>query len=200
MRRGAATRTGAWRVAVNQRASQSLLRVVRTAVEHTNTFDELHRVHRARVMRLCRVLLADPDEAADAAQDVFAKLAQGVDTEVRPMDWGPWLTRVTVNVCRDRRRSGWWRWWRERGRPFDDVVRSTIRTPEDEAIGRETQLRVWSALERLPARQREVFALRQLEELSTAEVAAALDLTTGSVKQHLFRAVRALRRAMGDDA
>ena len=115
------------------------------------------------------------------------------------MDWGAWLTRVAVNVCRDRRRSGWWRWWHERGRPFDDVVRSTIRTPEDEAIGRETQLRVWSALERLPARQREVFALRQLEELSTAEVAAALDLTTGSVKQHLFRAVRALRRAMGDD-
>jgi RNA polymerase sigma-70 factor (ECF subfamily) len=167
-------------------------------VGHTNLFDDLHRVHRARVTRLCRVLLADPDEAADAAQDVFAKLAHGVDTEVRPMDWGAWLTRVTVNVCRDRRRSGWWRWWHERGRPFDDVVRSTIRTPEDEAIGRETQLRVWSALERLPARQREVFALRQLEELSTAEVAAALDLTTGSVKQHLFRAVRALRRAMGE--
>ena len=166
----------------------------------TTTFDDLYRVHRPRVTRLCRVLLADPDEAADAVQDVFAKLAHGVDTEVRTMDWGAWLTRVTVNVCRDRRRSGWWRWWRERGRPFDDVVRSTIRTPEDEAIGRETQLRIWSALEGLPARQREVFALRQLEGLSTIEAADALGLTAGSVKQHLFRAVRTLRRAVGENA
>lgn len=174
--------------------------MVLTAVGPRTGFDDLHRAHRTRVTRLCRVLLADPDEAADAAQDVFVKLAHGVETEVRAMDWDAWLTRVTVNVCRDRRRSGWWRWWRERGRPFDDVVRSTLRTPEDEAIGRETQLRIWTALDRLPARQREVFALRQLEGLSTAEVAGALALTTGSVKQHLFRAVRALRRALGDES
>jgi RNA polymerase sigma-70 factor (ECF subfamily) len=165
------------------------------------TYDDLHRAHRGRVTRLCRVLLADEDEAADVAQDVFAKLHQAFTTDPRTIEWPAWLTRVTVNACRDRRRSGWWRWWRERGIDLDAAgLRSTIRTPEDEVIGRETQLRIWAAIRRLPLRQREVFALRQMEGLSTDAVAAALGITAGSVKQHLFRAVSHLRRAVGDDA
>jgi DNA-directed RNA polymerase specialized sigma24 family protein len=43
-----------------------------------------------------------------------------------------------------------------------------------------------------------VFALRYIEEQSTSDVAAALGLSAGSVKRHLFRAVRHLRRALGD--
>jgi RNA polymerase sigma-70 factor (ECF subfamily) len=163
-------------------------------------YDDLHREHRARVTRLCQVLLADPDEAADAVQDVFTKLHQAIEHETRPMDWPAWLTRVAVNACRDRQRSGWWRWWRVRGVELDHAgLRSAIRTPEDELIGRETQHRVWEAVRALPLRQREVFALRQLDGLSTEEVASTLDISTGSVKQHLFRAVHALRRTMGDD-
>ena len=163
------------------------------------SYEDLHRAHRERVTRLCRVLLGDPDEAADAAQDVFTKLHQAVATETRAMHWPAWLTRVTVNACRDRQRSGWWRWWRERGVALDEAgLRSVARTPEDDAIGRETQLAIWAAIRRLPDRQREVFALRQLDGLSTNEVAATLGISAGSVKRHLFRAVERLRRAMGD--
>jgi RNA polymerase sigma-70 factor (ECF subfamily) len=144
------------------------------------------------------MLLADPDEAADVVQDVFAKLHQARQVETRPMDWAAWLTRVAVNACRDRRRSGWWRWWRERGVTLDDTtLRATMRTPEDEVIGREEQRRVWDAYRTLPPRQREVFALRQLEGFPTAEVAALLGLSPGTVKRHLFRAVHRLRRAVG---
>ena len=162
-------------------------------------YDDLHRAHRDRITRLCRVLLADTDEAADTVQDVFVRLHESLAAETRPMRWDAWLTRVAVNACRDRRRSGWWRWWRERGLSIDEItLPAAVRTPEDEVIGRETQLRVWDAVRRLPIRQREVFALRQLDGRSTEEVAAMLGITTGSVKQHLFRAVHALRRAMGD--
>jgi RNA polymerase sigma-70 factor (ECF subfamily) len=164
------------------------------------TYDDLHRLHRDRVTRLCRVLLGDPDEAEDAVQDVFTKLHRTVTTDGRAIDWSPWLTRVAVNACRDRRRSGWWRWWRERGVVFDHgAFDRTVRTPEDELIGRETQRRIWTAMRRLPARQREVFALRQLDGLSTDEAAAALGIGAGSVKRHLFRAVHTLRRTLGED-
>jgi len=156
------------------------------------SYDDLHRAHRPRVSRLCRVLLADPDEAADTVQDVFARLHEHLAVETRPMDWGAWLTRVAVNACRDRRRSGWWRWWRERGTD-DATLPSALRTPEDEVIGRETQSRVWAAIAGLPQRQREVFALRQIEGHSTADVAAMLGISAGSVKRHLFRAVARLR-------
>lgn len=159
------------------------------------SYDDLHRAHRQRVSRLCGVLLADPDEAADTVQDVFTRLHQQLAVETRTMDWGAWLTRVAVNACRDRRRSGWWRWWRERGTD-DSTLRSALRTPEDEAIGREAQSRVWTAISGLPRRQREVFALRQLEGHSTDDVAAMLGISAGSVKRHLFRAVARLRDAV----
>src|SRR5262245_27386396 len=107
-------------------------------------WDDLHRDHRGRLTRLCRVLLADADEAADAVQDVFAKLHERLGAETRTMDWGAWLTRVAVNACHDRLRSGWWRWWRERG-VDESALPATLRTPEDEVIGRDTQSRVWAA-------------------------------------------------------
>jgi RNA polymerase sigma-70 factor (ECF subfamily) len=174
--------------------------MVHAAVSSMLGYDDLHRLHRQRVTRLCRVLLGDPDEAADAAQDVFTKLHVAVTTDGRAIDWSPWLTRVAVNVCRDRRRSGWWRWWRERGLVIEGgAFDRTARTPEDEVIGREAQRRIWTAVRRLPPRQREVFALRQLDGLSTEEAAAALGIGAGSVKRHLFRAVHALRRALGED-
>ena len=170
-----------------------------TALAPTPPYDRLYREHRERIGRLCRVLLADPDEAADVAQEVFARLHESLASETRPMDWRAWLSRVAVNACRDRRRSAWWRWWRERGVAIDDAtLRADVRTPEDEVIGHETQARVWTAIRRLPARQREVFALRQIDGHSTDEVAAMLGIAAGSVKRHLFRAVHALRGAIGD--
>jgi len=109
------------------------------------------------------------------------------------------FTRVTVNVCRDRRRSGWWRWWRRHGVELDpNETPGPSATPEQEAVRREEHGRVWAALRRLPARQREVFVLRHLEGFKTDDVAALLGIASGSVKRHLFRAVHALRRALGE--
>ena len=59
-------------------------------------------------------------------------------------------------------------------------------------------MRIAAAFQRLSARQREVFALRYIEGMSTHEVAGTLDLSEGSVKRHLFRAVKYLRGALGE--
>ena len=73
--------------------------------------------HRARLLRLCRLLLGDPEEAGDVVQDVFMK-AYGAQMQSKvPGDWAAWLTRVAINACRDRRRAGWWmrfRRWSDR--------------------------------------------------------------------------------------
>jgi RNA polymerase sigma-70 factor, ECF subfamily len=171
---------------------------VNTAARVPPTLDILYRSHRDGVFRLCRLLLADTDEAADAVQDVFLRVERAFRT-APPDDWTAWITRVTVNVCRDRRRSGWWRWWRRRGVELDaDETAGSAETPEHEAVRRQERVRVWTALRRLPARQREVFVLRYLQGFTTADVAAALGIASGSVKRHLFRAVHALRRALGE--
>jgi RNA polymerase sigma factor (sigma-70 family) len=169
-------------------------------------YEQLYQLHHPRVVRLCRLLLPDAHEAEDVAQEVFLKLWQALQTETRAMAWAAWLTRVTVNACRDRRRSGWWKWWRAPHPPADGDFPSPLDhpswrpTPEDEALTRENAARIWQAFRALPARQQEVFALRYLEGRSTEEVAGALRLSVGSVKQHLYRAVHRLRRAIGGEA
>jgi RNA polymerase sigma-70 factor (ECF subfamily) len=70
--------------------------------------------------------------------------------------------------------------------------------PSDVAIGEDTRRRIWAAFRTLPRRQQEVFALRYIEEQSTSDVALALGLSQGSVKRHLFRALRHLRGALED--
>jgi RNA polymerase sigma factor (sigma-70 family) len=116
------------------------------------------------------------------------------------------LTKVTVNACRDRRRSGWWKWWRAPRSSAEARVSSDLEqlsagpTPEEAALSREVYGRIWEIFRQLPARQQEVFALRYLDGWSTDAVAEALGLSVGSVKQHLFRAVHRLRAALGEEA
>ncbi len=147
---------------------------------------------------LCRLLLSDPHEAQEVAQEVFFKLARTYQAPARPVEWGPWLTRVAINACRDRQRSAWWRWGRLRREVIENVeVEDREPTPERTAFSREARGQIWHAFQQLPRRQRQVFVLRHVEGWSTQEVAETLDLTPGSVKRHLFRAVQRLRQALG---
>jgi RNA polymerase sigma-70 factor, ECF subfamily len=170
------------------------------------SYEQLYLLHYRRVVRLCRLLLADSHEAEDVAQEVFVKLLQASKTETRAMAWEPWLTRVTVNACRDRRRSGWWKRWRAPSHTAEADALSVLEypspgpTPEEEALSRETRGRIWRAFRELPSRQQEVFVLRYLEGWSTDAVADALGLSAGTVKQHLFRAVHRLRAVLGGEA
>jgi RNA polymerase sigma-70 factor, ECF subfamily len=167
------------------------------AAAHSVNYEELYCAHRPRVLRLCRLLLSDPDEAHDVSQEVFVKVLHQLSASGEEVAWGPWLNRVTVNACRDRWRAAWWRRWRDEPHGFDEAAFSgDSPTPEQEALGAERRAEIWRAFRGLPARQREVFALRFLEECSTEETAEALGVTGGSVKRHLFRAVQRMRGAL----
>ena len=162
-------------------------------------YEALYREHWKRVVRLCRLLLGDEQEAQDVAQQVFLQLVRmGGARSEREMVWGAWLTRVAVNACRDRQRAGWWRRWRTQHEPIGDVeLVDHAPTPEAAAVSVEERARLWQALRELPRRQREVFVLRHLDGGSTQEVAAVLGVSAGSVKRHLFRAIERLRAALG---
>ena len=87
-------------------AGKDIVANVEAAPDAQAPYEQLYQLHYPRVVRLCRVLLADAHEADDVAQEVFLRLWQALQTETRAVAWPPWLTRVTVNACRDRRRSG----------------------------------------------------------------------------------------------
>ena len=167
------------------------------ALDDRADYDQLYRTHHPRVLRLCRLLLSDPHEADDVAQEVFVKVFQASQQDDRTVAWGAWISRVAVNACRDRRRSGWWKWWRERHEEFVEAeLPAAGRTPEQEALSNETREHVRRSFRSLSARQQEVFVLRHLEGWSTEEVAEILGLNPGSIKRHLYRAVHNMRKEL----
>lgn len=114
-----------------------------------------------------------------------------------------WLTRIAVHASLAHVRR------RQRFVTFDPVhppspehtvSASTRPDPEREAFGRELGVLIEAAVDRLPAGTREVFMLRQVEGMSTADVASTLDVSEDVVKTRLSRARATLRRDLAAQA
>jgi RNA polymerase sigma factor (sigma-70 family) len=169
-----------------------------TSEGHTRC-DELYRREYPRIVRLCRLLLLHQQEAEEVAQDVFVRCVQTRAAKVEIVCWEAWLTRVAVNACRDRRRSAWWKWWRNSAAHGQEPeLPAANGTPEELLLSRERQIYLWRLFGALSPRQREVFVLRRLEGLSTDDTARLLGLSHGSIKRHLFHAIRHLQKALGE--
>jgi RNA polymerase sigma-70 factor (ECF subfamily) len=158
-----------------------------------------------RIFLLCRRMLQDEGEADSAAQDAFLKAYEALTRDAVPDldDPGRWITRIAVNTCLDRLRSRKWQFWRKRPNPEDEKAileraRETAPDAEDQAYAGQIQQRIGHALDRLSARQRTVFTLRHFEDLSLEQIADVLDLDVGTVKAHMFRAIRKLREELRD--
>jgi RNA polymerase sigma-70 factor, ECF subfamily len=163
--------------------------------QESTTAEMLYEEHHQRIGRLCLMMLGNPEDARDVAQEVFLKALQQRKDADEPRDWSAWLTRVAVNACHDRRRSGWWKWWQRDGRELTDA--DLVATgPENEAVRAQQRIAIWRGVRTLTDSQRHVFVLRQIEGWSTQETAEALNLSVDSVKLHLFRAMRRMRKAL----
>ncbi|HUR50774.1 MAG TPA: RNA polymerase sigma factor [Mycobacteriales bacterium] len=163
--------------------------------------DELIRGTYADVYALCRRLLGDPSDAADATQEVYLRVVKSVLAFRGESAFGTWLHRVTTNVCMTmlRRRGD----ARARGQSaglldatFDDIA-STDASPEDRAADADLARRTAKALSELPDDAREVVVLRDVQGLSTKETAELLGVSEGAVKVRLHRAHTRLRELVG---
>ena len=120
-----------------------------------------------------------------------------------PASRARWITRIAVNTCLDRLRSRRWRFWRARvNADAEEAVWRERAAPEPDAVeqifARQIARRLHLALSRLSARQRAVFLLRHFEDRTLEEIADILELETGSVKSHMFRATAKLRHELRD--
>jgi RNA polymerase sigma-70 factor (ECF subfamily) len=157
--------------------------------------------HHRRLYRLALSYLRDADEALDAVQEIFVKAYQHAARWDGGSEVGPWLTRIAVNHSIDRYRRGRRRLAVET--PIDEEagdrdVRLTTGdpSPERRVLGREVGERIASALRGLPERQRAVFVLRHYDEMPLEDIARALDMSLGTVKSSLHRAVHRMRERL----
>jgi RNA polymerase sigma-70 factor (ECF subfamily) len=156
--------------------------------------------HYRRLYRIALSYLRDADDALDAVQETFVKVYQNAASWDGSADAGPWLTRIAVNHSIDRYRRARRRVLNEEPLGESDHemhLSENEPSPERKVIGRELGERIRAALGALPETQRAVFVLRHYEELKLEEIAQALDLSLGTVKSSLHRAIRQLRSRLG---
>jgi len=160
-------------------------------------FDELVRLHQARVLAVAYRYLGQRDAAKDVAQNTFVEIYRRLP-DYRPQGrFRAYLHRVLLNQCRMAVRSrGIRRRLHERlGHEEEDGggAGTTAALPDEEILARERQRQVERALLGLSEKLRAVVALHFSGELSHAEIADALGIKVGTVKSRLSAALVALR-------
>lgn len=172
-------------------------------------FAEIVERHQRRATRIAYYYLRDPAEVDEAVQDAFLKAFVHIRSFRERLYFELWFTRILVNGCLDRAKS---RARRNRwivpagngdghGEPREEIERRPALDPSPEAtlLHAERRRELLAAVDRLPERQRAVVVLSQFEGHATREVAAMLDLREATVRVHLFRAIRSLRRILGTE-
>lgn len=155
----------------------------------------------ARAFRFAELGLRHREDALDAVQDAMLKMLAYRD---RPAsEWSPLFWSILRNRMVDMQRRGLLRlrWLLpgsadRDGEPLDWA--DDAPDPSRSHDGREAWEHIGAALRRLPARQREAFTLRVLEELDVADTARVMGCSEGSVKTHLSRAREALQKQLED--
>jgi len=164
-------------------------------------FGDLVGMWQRRALRLAYYYLGNAADADEAVQDAFVKVHIHMTSFRTDLPFDAWFTRILVNTCLDRLKSR----KRTPGASAGDVlaadaldtVPSQDASPERRLVAASAWREVAAAVRELPARQREAFVLCHLEEASPRDAAEILGMTAATLRVHLFRALRKLRRVLG---
>jgi DNA-directed RNA polymerase specialized sigma24 family protein len=150
-------------------------------------FAEFYRESRDDCLRTVLVSIGDRDTAQDLVDEAFARACASWRTVSRHPAPRAWVVRTALNASVSR--------WRRRHRelPVPDLAAVVDLAGPGGVSGGALDPPIMAALLRLPARQRQVIALRLFLDLDTARTAEVLGVAPSTVKAHLARALAALR-------
>ena len=164
----------------------------------TDAFEELVRKHGRRVYRSLMGILGNAEEAEDALQDAFLKAFQHLPNFEGRSRFSTWLVRIAINTGLQRVRGR---------KDFDSLdeeseefrprnIQAWTDTPEEYYSREELRRLVETEVMKLPVKYRVALMLRDLEELSTEEAAAALGLSVPGLKARVLRGRLMLRESL----
>jgi RNA polymerase sigma-70 factor (ECF subfamily) len=164
--------------------------VERVKAGDTALYEIIMRRYNQRLYRVARAILRDDAEAEDVMQDAYVRAYQYLNQFAGEALFSTWLTRIAVHEALRRLRV------RSRSEQLDDTqydeegsmsIVETSLDPEQRASVAEVGQLLEEAVLGLPDPYRAVVMLRDIEEMSTTETAAALELTEENVKVRLYR-------------
>jgi RNA polymerase sigma-70 factor, ECF subfamily len=176
--------------------------VIRQVLDgNTAMFELLMRRYNERVYRAARAIVRDEQEAEDVMQQAYVNAFTHLHQFNGAARFSTWLRKIAINEALARVRR------RRRYETFDDdelsnvepfTSRNVLANPERQAFAGELRGLLERAIDTLPDGTREVFVLREVEGLSTSEVAESLAVSDDVVKTRLSRGRAALRRVLLD--
>ncbi len=161
-------------------------------------YQAIHDRYQTRIQSVCRRLLLDREDAQEAAQESFLRIYQALGRFNGRYQLGPWISKITTNVCLDHLRA--------RGRrgsiPFDlDDLEPTLlcgngdEDPEQLTIRKAEGRRILKVLASLQPSHRAAIVLRDLEGFTYKEIAVALETSETQVKALLHRARQSFKKS-----
>jgi RNA polymerase sigma-70 factor, ECF subfamily len=159
-------------------------------------WESLMQQHQESVFRLAYLLLGDPDDAEDAAQEAFLRAWKYLNRFDATRPLRPWLLSITANLARNRKRSA--------GRYFAALMRAFRDEPatariEEKSLQNMEAGELWHAVQNLNMAEQQIIYLRYFLDLSVNETAQALQVAEGTVKSRLSRALEKLRSIIQQD-
>jgi RNA polymerase sigma factor (sigma-70 family) len=152
--------------------------------------NELHDLHGQALFGFARRQGLTDAQADDAVQETLLRLWTALIGGERILDPKAWAYRVIYRIAMDQHRV------RRRIRAIVTAIGSPEPPPRTDADDR---VAVWSEVDRLPERQRQVVYLRYRSDLSFDQIGEALGITASAARSHATQAMATLRRRLGDE-
>lgn len=179
----------------------------RLAAGDTEAFEALMRRYNGRLFRVARAILKDDGEAEDVLQDAYLDAYRHIHQFKGGAQLSTWLTRIVVNralmrVRAQRRERTVLSFERQHvlDGPPPDLVDVRAESPQASALRAELRQLLERTIDGLPLAFRTVFVMREVEDMSAAEIAESLDIPLATVRTRLFRARGLLRAALEREA
>jgi len=167
-------------------------------------FEALVIMYDREVLKLAYRMVNNLEDARDIYQDVFLLVYRKLSSFRFESEFYTWLYRIVVNQCINFRK------WRRRRQmaPLNDSDLeasgwsqpsiNSLQSPEDNAINRETGVKIQQALTHLSEKQRAVFVFRHFHDMKLQDIARSLGCAEGTVKNYLFRATQKMQALLRD--
>lgn len=159
-------------------------------------WEPLMQAHQQAVFRLCYLLLGDPDDAEDVAQETFLRAWNYLKRFDATRPLRPWLLSIASNLASNRRRSAG-RYLAALTRAFRDEHKPI--PIEEKNLQSNDANELWTAVQTLNMPDQQIIYLRYFLDLSVNETAQVLQVAEGTVKSRLNRAIEKLRKIIQQD-
>ncbi len=157
-------------------------------------FRQIVERYQGAVYNLAYRMLGTPEEAEDAAQEIFVRIYRQLGRYDMERKFSTWTLAIATNYCIDQLRRR-----RMQFVPLQNIIpwaRARESGPEGEALSSESRDEMQRLLKRLPEKYRAPLVLRYWEELSCAEIAEILGVPEGTIKTQIHRARKQLGKML----